>query len=169
MATTRTDIALPDEGNQSYPQWLASLRRVVGRTGSGAAVVMASFPRDELQGPLIEKRRKSLMAMLSDGADDIERKAKAIGMLLAGYPATAKGGETGDAMMVAYLSLIRDEPAWAVEDACNGISRGRFATIDRRFCPTAPQVADCVQMMTSQLRYEMEDLNALLQVIHVNG
>lgn len=108
----------------------------------------------------ISARTRQLAAMV-EATPDPRATAVSVAELYLAFPASGMSSAQAEAAAQVYMTALRDEPAWAVREVVSDVIAGRIPTLDRRFRPTAPELAELVRARRFTVKGEWWSLRRL--------
>jgi hypothetical protein len=138
------------------------LRRLNGACGSedGKPKLMHGVEVTAAQARQIGEAIARMEASLRSGPGDLPAKGVVIARFLSAFPGSGEQGMRSD----AYLEALENVPAWAVERAAGRFIRGE-ASVDARFAPTPPQVAQEARAAMQPARDDLAKLSRLRDAV----
>jgi hypothetical protein len=111
----------------------------------------------------LEKRRSELQQAIAPApARSRDTLLDEISGMLGAFPMMQRHDRNTAKMIAAsYLWTVRDEPHWAIVDACLAV-RGNQAGLNPSFPPTEPEFATVVKRSSSWYRKKLRETDAIL-------
>lgn len=112
----------------------------------------------------LSKRQGDLTSALVPFAKgQTDRVALAVSDMFAGFRSVTRNidAESAVAMIDGIRRLLAPLPAWAIEEGCRAIQRGR-AGLDHKFLPNDNEIYDVVERLVKPYRDRLMECEALL-------
>lgn len=129
--------------------------------GGRSVEIRRELTPDEKTG--IQTRAAALEACLAPYAEtDLEAIDSALAALFSGFRSMRQTGADVVATVTITRAVLRNFPAWAIEEACLKIARGD-AGLDLRYPPNDAQIADVVRDVMKRRKSALDDAKLLLE------
>ena len=119
--------------------------------------------RGRLQGRAIDLET----ALIPYGDEERRRLKGTVGVMFGGFRNMRQQGEDAESTVDVILAVLREFPAWAIEQACLSISRHEIRHLNPNFPPNDGQIHDIVAAIVApyrgKLRAAVEVLNATIR------
>jgi hypothetical protein len=101
------------------------------------------------------------LALMPHDQDEREAVESALAAMFSGFRQMRQTGESVEATVAIARMVLREFPAWAIQEACLKIARGQ-AGIDRRWPPNDAQLCELVSSLLFRRKRALDDARLLL-------
>lgn len=152
MVNRETDFVLP---KKLWSTWIPE-------NGSRAIIRALSASEEAALENRAAELRAGLVAMQREQRDDARA---ALHGMLGGFRSLRQAGEDAETAVEVLLAVLREFPAWAIEDACLRIAQRRAdcdPPLDPRWAPSDGQIYEIVDRIVKHYRTTLTATQALL-------
>jgi len=154
----RTDVEIP---RAVWSAWTPQF---------GARQIVRPLRDDERSA--LEARKAQLAPALAPyaGGADSDRVAAALAAMFDGFRSMRERGENAMGRLDTAMRVLKNFPAWAIEEACASIQRDgyqvhdreRVSRTERHWPPSDPEIADAVRLAVKMRDAALASATALL-------
>jgi hypothetical protein len=110
-----------------------------------------------------QRRFELLCAVHPFTNDQAEQVAESIHLVLGSFRTVRERGADAHDSMEVLRYLLRDEPAWAIEEGCERIADGKASGFDFNYAPHNPAICHFIRSLVTPYRERLEAIETLLR------